>query len=293
MNTLINTLKTILSPFQYGEPKLNDDGYWGPVTSTIDWCEENYVISKYFAEIINSTTNLLFFKLSFDLLKSSIINKHGIIFIFCSIGMFTVGVGSFLFHMTLRYEFQLMDELSMIYVTALPFAYIYSIELKSTLYKTLIYLITSIVIIILTLIYCSIYKNPALHQISYGILNFLIIFKSLNLIKNYIKLKKDKIFMYKLISFAIFEFLFGFLIWNLDTFYCFSLIRFRRFIDLPFGILIEFHGWWHILTGLGIFHFIIYNQLLNIYFKGLENKYELIWKYGIPYEVRLIKDKEE
>lgn len=25
-------------------------GYWGPPTSTLDWCEENYVVSNYIAE---------------------------------------------------------------------------------------------------------------------------------------------------------------------------------------------------------------------------------------------------
>uniref|UniRef100_A0A8C5S2P9 Alkaline ceramidase n=1 Tax=Laticauda laticaudata TaxID=8630 RepID=A0A8C5S2P9_LATLA len=25
-------------------------GYWGPPTSTLDWCEENYVVSSYIAE---------------------------------------------------------------------------------------------------------------------------------------------------------------------------------------------------------------------------------------------------
>lgn len=26
------------------------EGYWGPPTSTLDWCEENYVSSYYIAE---------------------------------------------------------------------------------------------------------------------------------------------------------------------------------------------------------------------------------------------------
>ncbi|XP_013916330.1 PREDICTED: alkaline ceramidase 3 [Thamnophis sirtalis] len=53
-------------------------GYWGPPTSTLDWCEENYVVSSYIAE-------------------------------------FSVGLGSWCFHMTLKYEMQLLDELPMIY----------------------------------------------------------------------------------------------------------------------------------------------------------------------------------
>ena len=33
-------------------------GYWGEPTSTLDWCEKNYVVSYYVAEAWNTITNL-------------------------------------------------------------------------------------------------------------------------------------------------------------------------------------------------------------------------------------------
>ena len=33
-------------------------GYWGKPTSTIDWCERNYVVIYYIAEFWNTITNL-------------------------------------------------------------------------------------------------------------------------------------------------------------------------------------------------------------------------------------------
>ncbi|KAH3659173.1 hypothetical protein OGATHE_006056 [Ogataea polymorpha] len=274
-----------LSPFEYKEPQ---QGFWGPVTSTIDWCEENYVISPYFAELVNATTNLSFYFLSLNLVRSAIVNKHGLMFVFVSIGMCIVGIGSWLFHMTLKYEFQLLDELPMIYVTAIPFAYIFGLETESKVKRFSIYGLTAVVIAALTYIYCSVYKNPELHQASYAVLNFAIVFKSLSLVKNHVTDYNQRHFLYKFVGFALFEFLFGFLVWNLDTFYCSELIRVRRLVGLPFGaLLLEGHGWWHILTSLGIFHFILYNQLLNVWYHGLQDQYELVWKLGMPFEVRL------
>lgn len=56
-----------------------------------------------------------------------------------------------------------------------------------------------------------------------------------------------------LISFVgLSVFLCGFLIWNLDNIYCGHFRRWRREIGLPWAILLEGHGWWHLMTGLGM-----------------------------------------
>ncbi|KAB0350865.1 hypothetical protein FD754_015722 [Muntiacus muntjak] len=31
-------------------PAGDREGYWGPTTSTLDWCEENYAVTWYIAE---------------------------------------------------------------------------------------------------------------------------------------------------------------------------------------------------------------------------------------------------
>lgn len=31
-------------------PAVDREGYWGPTTSTLDWCEENYAVTRYIAE---------------------------------------------------------------------------------------------------------------------------------------------------------------------------------------------------------------------------------------------------
>ena len=34
-----------------------NDGFWGNITSTVDWCEENYVVNYYIAEFCKLTLN--------------------------------------------------------------------------------------------------------------------------------------------------------------------------------------------------------------------------------------------
>ncbi|ORY42024.1 hypothetical protein BCR33DRAFT_330036 [Rhizoclosmatium globosum] len=40
----------------FGLRPAGNDGYWGPVTSTLDWCEENYVVSEFLGEFWNSVS---------------------------------------------------------------------------------------------------------------------------------------------------------------------------------------------------------------------------------------------
>ncbi|ANZ77135.1 BA75_04330T0 [Komagataella pastoris] len=279
---------------KYPDPFSNDHvGYWGPVTATIDWCEENYVVSRYFAEFVNSTTNLSFFILSLLHLYSAIQNRHGTLYILVSIGMGTVGLGSWLFHMTLRYEFQLMDELPMIYVTAIPFGYIYSWQ-RSPFWKNFVRYGTAIFTVTLTLIYIFVYKNPILHQISYATLNFLIIYKTLKTINERVTDPEVRYLEYKLLALSFSLFGFGFFVWNLDNIFCDTLSYLRRnYLGLPFGFIIEGHGWWHIFTSLGIYYFILYNEIMGTWMNEKPEDYKLVWRMGFLGEMVLTDEAKE
>ena len=50
--------------------------------------------------------------------------------------------------------------------------------------------------------------------------------------------------MWILIGYGLSVFLGGFAIWGLDRTYCKELRAWRREIGLPWGILLEGHGWW-------------------------------------------------
>uniref|UniRef100_A0AAX7V1J2 Alkaline ceramidase n=1 Tax=Astatotilapia calliptera TaxID=8154 RepID=A0AAX7V1J2_ASTCA len=98
-------------------PSIDRQGYWGRPTSTLDWCEENYVVSFYIAEFWNTVSNLIMILPpiygAIQTFRDGLESRY-----ICSfLGLAAVGVGSWCFHMTLLYEMQLLDELPMIYST--------------------------------------------------------------------------------------------------------------------------------------------------------------------------------
>lgn len=50
--------------------------------------------------------------------------------------------------------------------------------------------------------------------------------------------------MWVMIAYGLITFLGGFAIWGLDNVYCSNLRVWRREMGLPWGILLEGHGWW-------------------------------------------------
>ncbi|KAI1321837.1 Alkaline ceramidase 3 [Mortierella claussenii] len=111
-------------------------GYWGPPTSSIDWCEDNYAISYYIAEFFNSFSSFAMILLgeaachSINRLEASMTknatqstpstsSSTSIPSLFRFKLAFrtitVVGIGSFLFHATLLHKMQMLDELPMLY----------------------------------------------------------------------------------------------------------------------------------------------------------------------------------
>jgi hypothetical protein len=94
--------------------------------STIDWCEKNYVVSQYIAEYWNTlsgiaigisalywrvTSNIWVYK---GLYTTNVIRKS---FVSVFWYLIIVSLGTMLFHGTLLYKYQLMDELPMLMIS--------------------------------------------------------------------------------------------------------------------------------------------------------------------------------
>ncbi|KAK5734853.1 alkaline ceramidase ydc1 [Elasticomyces elasticus] len=289
-------------------PPARDDGYWAPITSTLDWCEENYYATRYSAEIVNTLTNLLFIVLAFKGMYNCYANGHDKIFFLTFVGYLIVGSGSFAFHTTLKYPMQLVDELSMIYTTCLMFWATFEHKRANPI-PLLLGIFTALLAIFITGYYHYL-QDPTFHQNAYAILTALVLTRSMYIMEVELrpyyrkrravnakaqdsditgtessaelkrKDERDVIIvrqMWTMIGVGLSVFLGGFGIWNLDNIYCSQVRQWRYEIGLPWGILLEGHGWWHIMTGTGAYFYIVWGIWLRHCLNGRQDEYELVW----------------
>ena len=246
----------------------------------IDWCEENYVVSVYIAEALNTITNSVFIALAGFAIYHAYSNKLEPRFIFTALGFLLVGVGSWLFHMTLRYHFQLLDELPMIYATCIPFWSVFS-EFRTKRESVYVAIGIFTAANTLTVIYLY-FKDPTIHQAGYAMLNAFIIFKSLHLTSLHVHDNLAKKQLYRTMFFGVSIFLLGYFLWNMDIHFCDYVRGKRREWGMPYGFVLEGHGWWHILTGTGIYYYLVYEEYLRCFLTGTEKFFTFKWVAGLP-----------
>lgn len=273
-------------------PDEPQSGYWGNTTAIIDWCEENYVVSPYIAEWSNTLTNIMFIIVATYFTYCSYRNRLEKRFILIGLCFALVGFGSWLFHMTLKYHFQLLDELPMVYATSTP-AWSLFCELdwktlrvsknkishrKEVFFGILVVSFTTG----LTWIYMF-YQSPIIFQTLYGFLTCLVVAISSSfayfLVPRNNLVKKN---LYTTMGLGIVIFLLGFISWQLDIHLCNFWRHIRRsYLLLPLGVFLELHGWWHLLTGMGVYTYIVFLQYLRVLNLDSDDDYLFIWRWRI------------
>jgi dihydroceramidase len=164
---------------------------------------------------------------------------------------------------------QLVDELSMIYTTCLMVYACFSYS-RGTVYRIALAISLVALSLFITLYYHYL-QDPAFHQNTYALLTTIVVLRTMFTMEHTLrpslrrhKLQKvstnlaekrnqaqsdirDKAIlknMWVLVGFGLIMFLGGFGIWSLDNMYCSTLRVWRREIGLPWGVLLEGHGWW-------------------------------------------------
>ncbi|KAF2447863.1 alkaline phytoceramidase [Karstenula rhodostoma CBS 690.94] len=266
------------------------EGWWSPVTSTLNWCEEDYYATVYSAELINTLTNIWFMYLSAKGIHNCLADGHGTAFLVSYIGYLLVGTGSFLFHATLKYPMQLVDELSMIYTTCLMCYVTFSFG-KTSIYRSV--LASSLVGLSLFItLYYHFLQDPVFHQTVYAILTAVVFFRAVYVMETLLrpKFRTEPIGkreeqrnvrilseMWVLVAWGLGIFLGGFFLWAMDIAHCSALRRWRREIGMPWGFFLELHGWWHLMTGLGGYCYIVWGIWLRHCLNGRQDEFKLHW----------------
>ncbi|PWN93659.1 alkaline phytoceramidase [Acaromyces ingoldii] len=259
-------------------------GYWGEVTSSLIWCEEKYQWSKYVAEPVNTFTNVFFFLLAIYGAKKTFDERLPLRFFLVNLGIAGIGVGSFLFHATLKYEAQLLDELPMIYTSAL----LTYCVLETTpgygkpRFRILLPTVLILAVTFITVGYLYL-GNPIFHQAAYATIQLVSTLRNLDLLYSSRspllaspagRATRDQIQRTLGVGSVLFLGAFG--IWNIDNIYCAHLRDIRKKHGFPLSLLTQGHGWWHIGTGMGAYLILVASELLVLSIKESPENFELV-----------------
>ncbi|XP_022103300.1 alkaline ceramidase 3-like isoform X2 [Acanthaster planci] len=216
---------------------------WGQPTSTLDWCEENYLASPYIAELWNSLSSVVIIGIPIiSLLSFSLWNVEKRFFVACWCFL-AVGISSLAFHMTLLYETQLMDELSMIWGGCVLVYLFFSHDSKPNSNSLPLVAFLLLYALCVTLIYL-LTKEPVFHQVAFSLQVITVMLRGIQ--RKYSYSGSLRLLFFSLVLYSV-----GFVLWLTDTAFCLHLRSIRAFLPTPVGVVLQFHAWWHTLSSLG------------------------------------------
>ncbi|KAF5237441.1 hypothetical protein FANTH_10803 [Fusarium anthophilum] len=235
------------------------EGFWGQPTSTLNWCEEDYVISHYAAEITNTLTNALFIALGVRGVRNCLKYQHDTVFVIAYLGYLL------LFKFADKYldPMQLVDELSMIYTTSILCYAIFTHD-RSRLFSIFLGIGLVLLSISITAYYHYI-QDPRFHQNAFSILFLATVFRSLYTMEAILRptlrekyankpqrtslsdkeARRDQVIIREMrwiIAVGFITCAAGIAAWKFDNIRCGDLVRWRHQVGLPWGILLEGHG---------------------------------------------------
>jgi dihydroceramidase len=188
---------------------------------------------------------------------------------------------------------------------------------KSRNYRVLLAVFLTSLSLFITLYYHYL-EDPSFHEVAYALLTIVLLVRSVyvmetslrprfrpkaeapavlkeqggqrTVLKSQEHVRDEEILsrMWSMIRWGASLFLGGFFIWSLDNVYCSALRKWRHQVGLPWGILSEGHGAWHLLTGIGAYFYLVWGIWLRHCLNGDQDRFELIWPhlYSLPVVVR-------
>ncbi|KAK5814970.1 ceramidase-domain-containing protein [Linnemannia elongata] len=226
-------------------------GYWSPSTSSVDWCESNYVVSFYVAEFWNTISNAACFAaaaIAYHFFPGA--KEARFRYLFGT--LFLVGLGSVLFHGTLRHKMQLLDELPMLYSATIILFIL--VEAKHGPQGQWFPLVLAAWLATTTLIFSTATGNLQFYtfQSTYTILQFGMIYYLRILHVQQRTLKGPNPLISTLIRRALGFALFAVSIWLIDLRACEYVNGLTGRSVLRWNL--QLHAWWHVFSAAALYH---------------------------------------
>mmetsp|Transcript_20396 Transcript_20396/g.42750 ORF Transcript_20396/g.42750 Transcript_20396/m.42750 type:complete len:297 (+) Transcript_20396:156-1046(+) len=237
------------------------DGFWGATTSSIDWCERNYQVSIYIAEFWNTISNSAFILVGLMGIVQAYKHRYEARFVLIALGIMVVGFGSSAFHGTLLYEYQMADELPMIWSIMVWNYAMFLMESSTKARQSLTAIICASYAVIYSLLHVY-FAFTTTFQLNFALM---IVISGYILHKNcvehtgrsfipFVVVRKrlpseeynpvEILNLYSLCWHYVVVLLLALACWLTDQFGC------EILHNLPFGIPNpQLHAWWHILCG--------------------------------------------
>jgi len=215
--------------------------FWGPVTSNVDWCEQNYKHTGFIAEYYNTISNLPLVCFGLFGMYNNYKAGYDARFIFAHFWVFVVGIGSTMFHMTLLYYYQLLDELPMILASLVfVFALVDMREdSKAPTQKLLLFVLVSYAILT-SIVMAMFTSSPLPMNVCYMVVVFFLIFRSL---ATFIQSEDPNIRRFLTLSLSMYAL--GTLCWVIEKSMC-GQFEFTRYL----------HAIWHLCAGFATYVFV-------------------------------------
>ncbi|KAL4746604.1 hypothetical protein BDW72DRAFT_210326 [Aspergillus terricola var. indicus] len=236
--------------------------FWGSPTSKANFCEIDYAVSRYIAELVNSLTNVVY-------IPSPVIygiyglrqlrrkaNKQGnSLRALPYWGLISVGLCSFAFHVSLRYHTQMMDDLSMHFATIPVLHRVLTANSGRRGSIVMAMVLGSMLLLLVTFHVMT--DELILHSVSFVGTVAVIGAHTVQLIRSRtLPGSAARRQVWGMVRFGAGIFNLGFWLWLIDHWACAFLRRARETMGLPWAFVLELHGWWHICTGIGAYIFI-------------------------------------
>ncbi|KAJ5991864.1 hypothetical protein N7451_007588 [Penicillium sp. IBT 35674x] len=240
------------------------NAFWGLPSSKANFCEEDYVVTRYVAEFINSLTNLSYIIYAVYGLRQ-LQQKHNFDFsrAIPYWGLMAVGICSAAFHISLQYHTQMLDDLSMLFTTTPLVHRVLTVDAdRRSSFVTGLFVYLALALLVA---YHVTTDELVLHASFFVGSIALIGIRTIQLLKQ--RTAENSTIrrqLWGMIVFGAVIFHLGYFVWVVDGWACDWLKSSRAAIGLPWAWLLELHGWWHIFTGIGAYIFVaVIDQLVS------------------------------